>query len=129
MQEGEWNESYAKAIGMFLNGNGIRGRDARGGRITDVNFVLYFNASAETVTFVLPPDEYAQGWEVVVDSTVTAPPPPASAAPRTPTATRAATTTQPPSTPQAPAALRAGDRLPVAGRSLVVLRATAEEEL
>ena len=27
------------------------------------------------------------------------------------------------------AALRAGDRLPVAGRSLVVLRATAEEEL
>ena len=128
MQEGEWNESYAKAIGMFLNGDGIRGRDARGGRITDVNFVLYFNASADTVTFVLPPDEYAQGWEVVVDSTVTAPPPPVGAAPRTPTATRAATTAQPPSIPQAATALRAGDRLPVVGRSLVVLRATAEEE-
>ncbi len=33
------NRSSAKAIGMFLNGHGIRGRDARGGRITDVNFV------------------------------------------------------------------------------------------
>ena len=113
---------------MVLAEAGDRGRDARGGRITDVNFVLYFNASEETVTFVLPPDEYAEGWEVVVDSTVDVPPPPANAAPRTPTATRAATTVQPPSTPQTPTALRAGDRLPVVGRSLVVLRATAEED-
>ena len=127
MQEGEWNESYAKAIGMFLNGDGIRGRDHRGGRITDVNFVLYFNASEETVTFVLPPDEYAEGWEVVVDSTVTPPVAPASAPPRSLQAVRAATTPQPPSHPQVVPALRAGDQLPVASRSLVVLRATAED--
>ena len=113
---------------MFLNGQGIRGRDARGGRITDVNFVLYFNASEETVTCVLPPDEYAEGWEVVVDSTVTPPAPHPTAPPRSLTATRAATTPQPPTAPETPVALRAGDSLPVGARSLVVLRATAEDQ-
>jgi len=127
MHEEEWNTSYAKAIGVFLNGQGIRGRDARGGRITDVNFVLYFNASADTVTFTLPPDEYAEGWEVVVDSTVRPPAPAPTAPPRSVAATRSATTPQPPSAPETPVALRAGEDLPVPARSLVVLRATAED--
>ena len=34
----------AKAIGMYLNGDGIAGKDARGGAITDDHFLLYFNA-------------------------------------------------------------------------------------
>ena len=112
---------------MFLNGQGIRGRDQSGGQIVDVNFVLYFNASSETVPFVLPPDEYAEGWEVVVDTTVTPPAPHPTAPPRSVAATRAATTPQPPSAPETPVALRAGDSLPVPARSLVVLRATAED--
>ena len=33
-----------QAIGMYLNGHGIAGQDARGGTITDDHFLLYFNA-------------------------------------------------------------------------------------
>ncbi|BDZ49937.1 glycogen operon protein GlgX homolog [Frondihabitans sucicola] len=101
MSPEEWDSGFGRSIGMFLNGNGIHGRDARGGRITDVNFVLYFNAHDDTVTFTLPPDEYAECWEVVIDST---------------------------DAPKPADVLHAGELLPVAGRSMVVLRAAAEEE-
>ena len=40
----DWDAGFGRAIGVFLNGDGIRGRDARGERITDLNFLIYFNA-------------------------------------------------------------------------------------
>ena len=64
----DWETPLARAVGIFLNGNGIRGRDARGERVTDRNFLVLFNANGEDVEFVLPPDEYSQNWEVVVDT-------------------------------------------------------------
>jgi len=57
-----------KAAGVFLNGQGIRGRDAKGGRVTDANALLYFNASENEVDFVLPSEEYGARWEIVVDT-------------------------------------------------------------
>ncbi|RKR74666.1 glycogen debranching protein GlgX [Frondihabitans australicus] len=101
MQSEEWDSGFGRSIGMFLNGNGIRGRDSRGGRITDVNFVLYFNAHDDTVTFTLPPDEYASSWEFVVETAATR---------------------------RSSRKLRAGARLPVAGRSMVVLRDASPEQ-
>jgi glycogen operon protein len=53
---------------MFLNGDGIQGHDSRGRRITDVNFLLYFNAHDGDVEFTLPPDEYAPAWDVIIDT-------------------------------------------------------------
>jgi glycogen operon protein len=53
---------------VFLNGQGIRERDSRGERITDLSFILYFNAHDETVDFTLPSEEYAAQWETVVDT-------------------------------------------------------------
>jgi isoamylase len=99
MTADEWGSGFGRAIGMFLNGNGIHGRDSRGGRITDVNFVLYFNAHDDTVAFTLPPDEYAEHWEVVIDTT---------------------------SAPKRADVLAASEILPVAARSMVVLRAALE---
>ena len=64
----DWETPLARAVGIFLNGNGIRGRDARGERVTDRNFLVLFNANGEDVEFVLPPDEYSENWEVVVDT-------------------------------------------------------------
>ncbi|ROQ38355.1 glycogen operon protein [Frondihabitans sp. PhB188] len=96
MQPEEWDSGFGRSIGMFLNGNGIHGRDSRGGRITDVNFLLYFNAHDDTVTFTVPTDEYADKWEVVIDTVL-------------------------PKRPATP--VKPGDSLPVAGRSMVVLRA------
>ena len=66
MEDADWS-SGAKAIGMYLNGHGIAGRDARGGTITDDHFLLYFNADGED-TVTLPPAEYAESWDVYIDT-------------------------------------------------------------
>lgn len=52
---------------MYLNGHGIAGVDERGQQILDDHFLLYFNADGEA-TVTLPPDEYADGWDVVIDT-------------------------------------------------------------
>ncbi|TFD25820.1 glycogen debranching protein GlgX [Cryobacterium lyxosi] len=98
----DWDESLARTVAKFLNGNGIRERDARGQDVTDDNFLLLFNADAEDEEFTLPPDEYAPAWEIVVD-----------------TAGNGAVSTPRP----------AGAIQTVAGRSLAVLRAYHEPEV
>ncbi len=66
MEGDEWDDS-APAVGMYLNGQGIAGRDSRGDPIVDDHFLLYFNADgAATVT--LPPEEFSQAWDVVIDT-------------------------------------------------------------
>ena len=64
----DWDTDYVKAAGVFLNGQGIRGRGTRGEKITDDNVLLYFNASEEDVEFTLPAEEYAAKWFVAVDT-------------------------------------------------------------
>ncbi|WP_150306732.1 glycogen debranching protein GlgX [Planctomonas psychrotolerans] len=98
----DWDTGIGRAIGVFLNGHGIRGRDARGERITDDNFVLYFNAHDETIPFTLPTEEYSAAWEVVVDTAGEA----ANSAPRA-----------------------AGTQLDVLAKSLIVLRAHLSPEV
>ncbi len=67
MAEEDW-DAGGKALGMYLNGHGIRGRDARGEVITDDHFLLYFNASHEDAEVTLPPEEYAGRWQVAIDT-------------------------------------------------------------
>jgi len=68
MEEQDWSDGQAdQVIGMYLNGQGIAGTDERGGKIVDDHFLLYFNADGETEV-TLPPDEYAAGWDVVIDT-------------------------------------------------------------
>ncbi|GAA1108609.1 glycogen debranching protein GlgX [Arthrobacter flavus] len=64
----DWDSGFGRSIGVFLNGQGISGRDARGQRITDQNFLLLFNASDEPVDFTLPQQEYAPAWDEVIDT-------------------------------------------------------------
>lgn len=66
MEDGDW-EGGQHVIGMYLNGDGIAGKDERGQRIVDDHFLLYFNADGPT-DVVLPADEYADAWDVVVDT-------------------------------------------------------------
>ena len=66
MEDGDWTDG-AQALGMYLNGHGIAGRDERGQKIVDDHFLLYFNADGEA-TVTLPPDEYAEAWDVVIDT-------------------------------------------------------------
>ncbi|WP_323959084.1 glycogen debranching protein GlgX [Arthrobacter sp. JZ12] len=64
----DWNAGFGRSIGVFLNGQGIHGRDQRGQRITDVNFLLYFNANEDAVKFTIPSAEYGEMWDEVIDT-------------------------------------------------------------
>ncbi|MGO4691097.1 glycogen debranching protein GlgX [Glaciibacter sp. 2TAF33] len=68
MQPEDWDEQRTLSLGVFLNGHGIRERDPRGQDVTDVNFLIYFNAGADDVEFSLPSEEYSPAWEIVVDT-------------------------------------------------------------
>jgi glycogen operon protein len=67
MEDDDW-QGGAQALGMYLNGHGIAGKDDRGGAIVDDHFLLYFNAAADDVPLTLPPDEYAAAWDVAIDT-------------------------------------------------------------
>ncbi|WP_435746920.1 glycogen debranching protein GlgX [Nocardioides sp. SYSU DS0663] len=66
MEDGDWTNGL-QVIGMYLNGDGIAGLDERGQRITDDHFLLYFNAGG-ACQVTLPPDEYAEAWDVFLDT-------------------------------------------------------------
>ena len=68
MEPEDWDSGFGKAIGMFLNGEGIHGRDARGQRIVDDNFLVCFNAHDDVVDFHLPGGDYARSWDALVDT-------------------------------------------------------------
>ncbi|MDQ0620013.1 glycogen debranching protein GlgX [Arthrobacter globiformis] len=64
----DWGRGFGRTIGVFLNGDGIQGRDDRGRRITDVNFLLYFNAHDDDIKFTLPAVEFAEAWDMVINT-------------------------------------------------------------
>ncbi|GAB1820636.1 glycogen debranching protein GlgX [Herbidospora sp. RD11066] len=95
MTDPDWNNGYAKALAVFLNGEAITEPDSRGRRIVDDSFLLLFNAHYEAIEFTIPND-YGEMWETELD-----------------TAMPIATGTR---------MCRAGEAVPVAGRSVRVLR-------
>ena len=97
MDDDDWDASFAKSVAMYLNGHGIREMDERGETVTDDCFYLAFNASHEPIDFTLPSDEYAVGWTVVVDSSALE--------------------------EVEPLQVKAGETVPLAARSLIVLQA------
>ncbi len=68
MAEEDWDAGVG-SIAVFLNGNGIAERDARGERVTDDSFLLCFNGYWEQAEFTLPGEEYGEAWQVLFDTT------------------------------------------------------------
>ena len=68
MAEEQWGEGFAKALGVFLNGEGIDSPDARGERVVDDSFYVLFNAHYEPLPFVLPKGDWGKEWIVVLDT-------------------------------------------------------------
>ena len=97
MTEQQWNDGYAKSIGVFLNGDEIATPGPRGERITDDSFLLLFNAHHEPMDFVVPPESYGKAWHVVID-------------------------TNQPLLEEGEFAYKAGDALELEARSIVVLQ-------
>jgi isoamylase len=96
MSEETWGVPFGKCIAVYLNGDGIPDTDPRGERISDDSFLLCFNGHHEPVDFTTPPCEYAEKWQVVLDTTDGI-------------------------HPGQPLAANAGDRITVQARSLLVL--------
>jgi glycogen operon protein len=69
MTRADWRAGYAKSVAVFLNGAAITEPDPRGDPVTDMKFLLLFNAGAEPITFTIPEMRLGIDWEVVVDTT------------------------------------------------------------
>jgi isoamylase len=69
MDPQDWENGYLKALMMFMNGQSLPSRDARGRRITDDSFLILTNASDIDVEFTLPPANYGRRWQVVFSTT------------------------------------------------------------
>jgi isoamylase len=68
MTQEDWNGGFAKALGVFLNGEGIQSPDARGERVVDESFYVLFNAHHEPLQFTLPKRDWGDEWVVVLDT-------------------------------------------------------------
>jgi isoamylase len=69
MTEEQWNDGFAKAIAIFLNGQEISEPGERGERIMDESFVLFFNAHYEMIEFTIPKGLQHWQWQVIIDTT------------------------------------------------------------
>ncbi|MDT4936860.1 MAG: isoamylase [Pseudonocardiales bacterium] len=68
MTEEDWDSGFGRAIGVYLNGQGIAERDARGQRVVDDSFLMYFNAHDDKIDFHLPEARYATAWTIEIDT-------------------------------------------------------------
>ncbi|QKT04275.1 glycogen debranching protein GlgX [Ectothiorhodospiraceae bacterium 2226] len=69
MSEAQWHESFARCLGMFIAGEGLEERDARGRPLLDDDFLLLINAHHEEIAFTLP--DFIPGaaaWQAVLDT-------------------------------------------------------------
>lgn len=68
MPDDNWNHDYAKSLGVFLNGQGIRSTGIKGQQIIDDSFYIIFNAHYEPLDYVVPPAKYGETWIKVLDT-------------------------------------------------------------
>jgi isoamylase len=68
MTEDDWQVSYARSLGVFLNGEAITAVGTHGQRVVDDSFYAVFNAYENPLDFVLPDGPYAERWAVEVDT-------------------------------------------------------------
>lgn len=70
MTEDNWNQDYAKSLGVFLNGKGLKLVGQKGEQIVDDNFFLVFNAHHDALHFQLPPVRFGRKWTKVLDTSL-----------------------------------------------------------
>jgi isoamylase len=104
MSQEQWDESFARCLGVCLAGKGLAELDERGQPIEDQDVVLLFNAHHEVIPFKLPRGPEFE-WRPVVD------------------------TAQADGIPNDRQSIAGGAPYPLQGRSLVLLvRASTDEQ-
>ena len=64
----DWEQGFAQAVGVFLNGEAITIPDRFGNRIIDDTFMCIFSASQLELTWTLPTKRWGSSWTVKFDS-------------------------------------------------------------
>ena len=100
MSEQQWNEGFARSIGVFMNGDEIAQPGPRGEAIRDDSFLLLFNAHSDGVDFTLPAPLFGNEWAAMID-------------------------TSEPLLEEGSKILKAGEVVPVSGRTVLVLKRVA----
>ena len=69
MNDEEWNNSYARSLGMFLAGKGLQDMDEEGRYLHDSDLLIFFNAHHEDVDFKIPElNEFIQKYHLFIDT-------------------------------------------------------------
>ena len=67
MSDDEWNQHFARCLGVFFAGEGLTETDGRGRPLRDLSFLVLFNAHHEAIPFKLP--DYSGGrWHALFDT-------------------------------------------------------------
>ena len=69
MSDQDWNVAFARALGVFLNGEGIDFPGRSGEQIVDDSFYVLFNAGSSPIDFVIPQSLDHEPWRRVLDTT------------------------------------------------------------
>jgi glycogen operon protein len=69
MTENDWNQDFARCLGVYLAGGAIERHGPRGKPIKDTDFLLLMNAHHETITFRIAEKLSAKVWSVTIDTT------------------------------------------------------------
>jgi glycogen operon protein len=64
----DWENTYARSLMVFLNGDAISEQDRRGEPIVDDSFLLLFNAHSDKLDFTLPSARYGAAWTTALDT-------------------------------------------------------------
>jgi glycogen operon protein len=68
MTDSDWEQGYARCLGVHLSGAAVHRTDSRGHPVRDENFTLLFNAHHDTMDFVLPPLPASRRWSVELET-------------------------------------------------------------
>ena len=68
MTEQNWNEDFAKSLGVYLNGKGIHSVGPKGEVVIDDSFYIIFNAFHGRLKYILPPEKYGHEWSIELDT-------------------------------------------------------------
>ncbi|MBD9700328.1 glycogen debranching protein GlgX [Flavimobilis sp. GY10621] len=117
MDQADWDASFARTVGVLLEGEAITEPDDAGGRIVDDSVLILFNAFSEDVTFRVPAASYGPLWglELRTDD------PEATDVRRPGSAPAPAAGATPAAAAARSGAVAAGEEIVVTSRSLVVL--------
>ena len=68
MDDEDWNTSFAKSLGLYLNGRGLHSLGPKEEPFVDDSFYIIFNAHHEEVNYVLPEKKYGKHWIKVLNT-------------------------------------------------------------